>query len=348
MMMNYVAVRIISRGVAEVGIHLPDVSGNYATLHGLIPLILIFLVACADPGVGGQPYDPNAAAWSAAATQTVASQQVTATSQANIIAATAGAAQVTAQAQATAVASAATAAPLATEAAELQSVAAIATATMAGILAAREQAASTATAVHIQAQIARDVYQAQKAQRVGEFWGYARVVFLVGAALMVWGAYKYVMPGVYARLVPSQDVVINGNGDVVALGRGYSAVQPPPAAVQEERAAPPSALGIPLDIRTPKGIIQIEQPRPGAFANWLRAVMDDENRIQFSQNMARDRGWSMDQFGVMRYELRQAGWLHDIDGNGVYRMTDEGRRLARAWLGNGSTSPTPPPQNGNY
>ncbi|MDE8535478.1 hypothetical protein PZC41_14315 [Staphylococcus aureus] len=78
---------------------------------------------------------------------------------------------------------------------------------------------------------------------------------------------------------------------------------------------------------------RIPQPEPGAFPRWLREVLEPSNRVQFSQNEARRRGYTESDFIMLQSELKRVGWLQaNPDRNGVHRMTSDGERRAREWL----------------
>ena len=53
----------------------------------------------------------------------------------------------------------------------------------------------------------------------------------------------------------------------------------------------------------------IFQPQPGLFAGFVREVISESNRIQFSQRQAFDRGWTVDEYAVMVVQLQALNWL---------------------------------------
>lgn len=299
---------------------------------------LLLLSACADTGTGGIPANPGAVAWSAAGTATAAAINVTSTAVSANATISAAYYQATAQAQAAAAQSTAVAMPTVTAQAELQSVAAQEAAELAAIRVNLARVGAEATAVHVRAQIAQDAARAQRGRDVAVFWAYARVVFLTGAALVVWGAYKYVMPGIYARLVPSQDVVIDSNGNLVAVGRGYSAVaQPPPVDIQDIQEPPPPEHVYETLVNVPGGTFTVLSPTPAGFVTWLAEVLDNP-RAEFSNNERRRRGWPETHFWKMIGDMKRIGWMNNKpDSRGCYTMTEAGKVQARVWL-----SPPPP------
>ena len=50
------------------------------------------------------------------------------------------------------------------------------------------------------------------------------------------------------------------------------------------------------------------QPEPGLFAGFMREVINQNNRVQFSQRQAFDRGWTVDEYAVMVVQLQALTW----------------------------------------
>jgi hypothetical protein len=75
---------------------------------------------------------------------------------------------------------------------------------------------------------------------------------------------------------------------------------------------------------------EIRQPKAATFARWARDVLNDESRVQFSKNEARERGFDIRN---VLGELNRVGALEgQPDGNGTYRLSDNGKRLLKEWL----------------
>jgi hypothetical protein len=65
-----------------------------------------------------------------------------------------------------------------------------------------------------------------------------------------------------------------------------------------------------LTIRTNRGTATVVQPRPGAFAAWLRDATNPDNRISFSRNEGKRRDWAEWQYINLVAQLKSIGWLH--------------------------------------
>lgn len=90
-----------------------------------------------------------------------------------------------------------------------------------------------------------------------------------------------------------------------------------------------------FDLKNGYPAVLIRQPRPAAFSSWLRQVVENP-KIQFSENQAKMRGWSIEGYKVLVAQLREIGLLHQHDmKNNAPVMTDHGRELARRWLRDG-------------
>jgi len=53
----------------------------------------------------------------------------------------------------------------------------------------------------------------------------------------------------------------------------------------------------------------IFQPQPGLFAGFIREVISENNRVQFSRRQATERGWTSDEYAVMVIQLQALNWL---------------------------------------
>lgn len=63
-------------------------------------------------------------------------------------------------------------------------------------------------------------------------------------------------------------------------------------------------------IKTIRGVGVIVQPRPGAFAAWLREVLNPDNKVTFSRNEAKRREWEDWMYINLVAQLKGVGWLH--------------------------------------
>jgi hypothetical protein len=88
-----------------------------------------------------------------------------------------------------------------------------------------------------------------------------------------------------------------------------------------------------VTIKTIRGTAVIVQPRAGAFASWLRDVLNPDTKTMFSKNEAKRREWEDWQYINLVAQLKDIGWLHeqrtfngspDLDGQSVEEM--------RTWL----------------
>jgi hypothetical protein len=306
-----------------------------------LALLLLLLTGCPDTGTGGMPAaNPGAAMVSANATGTAAALNVTGTAVSANSTINAAYYQATTSAQSTAVYATTAAMPTVTAQAELESVIAQGQAVENAIRADVLRAEATATAVHLQELMAWERAQTAKRAQSAQFWQWAKPIMLV---LFSFAVYKFVMVASNAigwRFTPQPEAVFDEAGNLVATAPGYRHVVSQNGNVTITQPAPPrQTQTFEIDVRTARGIITLSQPGPASFRTWLREVLADGNRVQFSENESTRRGWSAEQYGHLIYELRQSFWLHDIDGNGVYRMTDAGKAQAREWLG----ISTPPP-----
>ena len=80
---------------------------------------------------------------------------------------------------------------------------------------------------------------------------------------------------------------------------------------------------------------RIWQPadKPNAFRQWLRDVLDPNQKKQFSLREARRRGWDDDHYNDLVQQLKEVGLLHKNDvKNHAPHCTDEGKAKAREWL----------------
>lgn len=84
----------------------------------------------------------------------------------------------------------------------------------------------------------------------------------------------------------------------------YAPVAPPagPAAFPDDKRE--------IAIRTVRGEATLIQPRPGAFSNWLKDVINPDTRITFSRNEAKRREWADWQYINLVAQLKSIGWLH--------------------------------------
>lgn len=85
---------------------------------------------------------------------------------------------------------------------------------------------------------------------------------------------------------------------------------------QQIKPAPLPAADFPVDerreleIKTVRGRAVIVQPRPGAFASWLKDVLNPDNRVTFSSNEAKRREWEPWMYTNLVAQLKGIGWLH--------------------------------------
>lgn len=80
---------------------------------------------------------------------------------------------------------------------------------------------------------------------------------------------------------------------------------------------------------------RIWQPadKPNAFRQWLRDVLDPNQKKQFSLREARRRGWDDEHYNDLVQQLREIGLLHRNEiKNHAPVCTDEGKLKAREWL----------------
>lgn len=107
----------------------------------------------------------------------------------------------------------------------------------------------------------------------------------------------------------------------------------PPAAVA---AAPPPFAEDgrrELRIKTVRGVAVVVQPRAGAFAAWLREVLNPDNKVTFSQNEAKRREWEDWMYVNLVAQLKGVGWLHgERRLNGAPDVDAAYRDEMREWL----------------
>lgn len=99
----------------------------------------------------------------------------------------------------------------------------------------------------------------------------------------------------------------------------------------EPDPTPPTKDGYKVKIRTGRGEVAFGQPMPGAFAIWLRDVLDPDRKLQFSQKQARDRGWTEGEFNTMIGALLVIDWLKGRRNN-AFSVNDQFRGEMNAWL----------------
>ena len=88
-----------------------------------------------------------------------------------------------------------------------------------------------------------------------------------------------------------------------------------------------------LQIKTTRGTVVIVQPRPGAFAAWLRDVTNPDNKTQFSGNEAKRREWEDWQYINLVAQLKGIGWLHaERRFNGAPDIDSAHLNEMREWL----------------
>lgn len=84
-------------------------------------------------------------------------------------------------------------------------------------------------------------------------------------------------------------------------------------------------------------VIEFRQPQSAEFANWTADILATvsepmKDRVTYSQNTARARGWSSDMYKSMLSSLRLAGW---VIRNGQYWVpSTTGIRYLDAWMKN--------------
>lgn len=341
-----------------------------------LPILLILLTACAGnpPPTGTGGYDPNALAWSLAGTSTAVSASINSTgtavaasinstavaanaTQAAIFArstaiAQSTAIQSTAIAQATQAQGTAVAAATSTEQAQLDSAQAIGQMTRDAIQADALKVEMAATATAIQARANADAARAERAASTAVFWQWFRWVLLGAFGLFCLTFIPVLGRLIYYRWLPDDTAVIDGNGNILAIHRNYQLPARTPALIIDQPRQPPIppaervyVVTIPAVNGMPE--VEIATPEPRNFREWLADVLDEESRVQFSQNEAKTRGWDDGLFWGMVKELKKAGWLQaKPDGNGVYRLNDAGKKRAKNWLGIGNNHHSPT-GNGN-
>lgn len=87
-----------------------------------------------------------------------------------------------------------------------------------------------------------------------------------------------------------------------------------------------------LSIRTTRGNAVIVQPRPGAFASWLKDVLNPDTKITFSKNEAKRRDWEDWQYINLVAQLKGIGWLHETRlMNGAPDINTENTTEIREW-----------------
>lgn len=85
-------------------------------------------------------------------------------------------------------------------------------------------------------------------------------------------------------------------------------------------------------VETDKSRQYIFQPSPGVFANFLREVIDINNRVQFSKRQAMERGWREEEYEAMAAQLRAVGWLTAQVVNGAPTVYQHRVDDIRKWL----------------
>lgn len=152
--------------------------------------------------------------------------------------------------------------------------------------------------------------------------------FAAGIGLSSWvGAVSYLdlfFSGVIAGLVAQ-------GGTVIYIGYVTSRIYQQDRVVKTERFAhEPDPEIAPARITGNGYTTNIMQPEAGAFAKWARDVLNPHLRVQFSGNEALERGFDLKN---VLGELDRIGALQkNPDGNGVYRLTDSGKKLLEEWL----------------
>lgn len=74
------------------------------------------------------------------------------------------------------------------------------------------------------------------------------------------------------------------------------------------------------------------QPAPGTFANLLNEAINPNNRIEFSQRQAAERGWLEEEYRAMVEQLRAVGWLTSQTRNGAPVLAHSRVDEMREWL----------------
>lgn len=108
----------------------------------------------------------------------------------------------------------------------------------------------------------------------------------------------------------------------------YALPEPPPLLV-----SPSGPDKNRIEITTVRGKAVLIQPRAGAFAYWLRDVVNPDSKTAFSKNEAKRREWEEWQYISLIAQLRMIGWIHpDRLSNGAPDIDREYQHEMKAWL----------------
>ncbi len=87
-----------------------------------------------------------------------------------------------------------------------------------------------------------------------------------------------------------------------------------------------------MNLNNGRGVATIYQPKAGAFARWLREVLED-GKVAFSKRQAMARGFSDKQYDTTISQLKAVGLLHATEtSNGTPVVTEHGKVCAYEWL----------------
>jgi len=164
-------------------------------------------------------------------------------------------------------------------------------------------------------------------------WTYSLAIGAGGAIVTL--AYAYNVPLAY---IPGTALVTGGFGGFAMLAVRLASYD---VVISRERheeryepePEPATAARLIFDLGNGMETPRLWEPRPGAFREWLRDVVrDNDRRVHFSQNQARDRGWTDDRYRLLVTQLRDAGLIANELRNGTVVCTQHGLTLAREWL----------------
>ncbi len=112
----------------------------------------------------------------------------------------------------------------------------------------------------------------------------------------------------------------------------------PPMVVDDDDDGSPTVTRVRI-LSADGRLADFEQPRPGEFAAWLVDVLNENSKVNLSQNTAQRRGWNIAMYKNMWAQMKLMGWFYEGQ-NRTPTPTDNGKLELGAWLRN-----TPPPQN---
>ena len=161
-------------------------------------------------------------------------------------------------------------------------------------------------------------------------------LFLIGAGIGL--GLCGVLYELYILLIPAFALFTSGSGGAWMLNRrldeyDYAIDWKRTETRHAPEPEPAASKHVVFDLDNNLGPATIWEPRQGAFRAWLRAVVEDGGRrVLFSQNQAKNRGWTEERYLELITQLRQVALLGNGTFNGAPEFTDEGLRRAREWL----------------